>query len=94
MNTQTQKEKTLEKKHKTQEFCDCFLTETYRVNNQYSLGVLKLHLLAKRNPMVASMFVSGILTAEQIYLHQHFVSACLLTSDLIVILQYINDPNH
>lgn len=44
--------------------------------------------------MVAPIFVCGILTAEQIYLHQHFVSACPLTSVLIVILQYINDPNH
>lgn len=44
--------------------------------------------------MVAPIFVCGILTAEQIYLHQHFVSACPLTSALIVILQYINDPNH
>lgn len=44
--------------------------------------------------MVDPIFLSEILTAEQIYLHQHFVSACPLTSVLIVILQYINDPNH
>lgn len=68
--------------------------QTNSINNQYSLGVLKLHLLAKRNPMVAPIFISGILTAEQIHLHQCFVSACPLTSVLIVILQYINDPNH